>query len=231
MVSNIPIPPHSEVFNTYGDILTNAQLLTRYGFTLDANENDNLTWTIDEVSQNCKQPGELLRMINDDFIVNQLREISSQSQLIYNTPPGLFLGINGDGRVSDKLWILLGLLSSDCGPSAGPTALLRRLIDLQLLVESQTEFSDDSDSENKQSVPLGADPALLDMLLKMAYSIISLCGARKRNGGVPGSEYQNLGDVLDVSAFVPADEHVIHGFIQRLCLWLRVGREQRSPSL
>ena len=214
MVSNIPIPPHSEVFNTYGDTLTNAQLLTRYGFTLDANENDSLTWTIDEVSQNCKQPEELLRIINDDFIVNQLREISSQSQLIYNTPPGLFLGINGDGRVSDKLWILLGLLSSDCGPSA----LLRRLIDLQLLVESQTEFSDDSDSENKQSVPLGADPALLDMLLKMAYSIVSLCGARKRNGGVPGSEYQNLGEVLDVSAFVLADEHVIHGFIQRLCL-------------
>lgn len=231
MVSNIPIPPHSEVFNTYGDTLTNAQLLTRYGFTLDANENDNLTWTIDEVSQNCKQLGELSRIINDDFTVNQLREIFSQSQLIFITPPGLFLGINGDGGVSDKLWILLGLLSSDRGTSAGPAALLRRLIDQQLLVESQTQFSDDSDSENEQSVPLGADPALLDMLLKMAYSIVSLCRARKRNGGVPGSEYQNLGDVLDVSAFVPADEHVIHGFIQRLYLQLRVGQEQRSPSL
>jgi len=203
MVSNIPIPPHSEVFNTYGDTLTNAQLLTRYGFTLDANENDNLTWTIDEVSQNCKQLGELLRIINDDSTVNQLREVFSQSQLIYNTPPGLFLGINGDGRISDKLWILLGLLSSGRGISAGATALLRRLIDLQLLVESQMQFSDDSESENKQSIPLAADPALLDMLLKTAYSIVSLCRVRKRNGGIPGSEYQNLGDVLDVSAFVP----------------------------
>jgi len=44
MVSNAPILPYSEVFNTYGENLTNAQLLVRYGFALDENENDCITW-------------------------------------------------------------------------------------------------------------------------------------------------------------------------------------------
>ncbi|KAJ7712157.1 hypothetical protein B0H16DRAFT_1814870 [Mycena metata] len=51
MVSNLPIPPHSEVFNTYGETLTNAQLLVQYGFILDGNDNDHLTWTFDELAQ------------------------------------------------------------------------------------------------------------------------------------------------------------------------------------
>jgi len=44
MVSNAPILPYSEVFNTYGENLTNGQLLVRYGFSLDENENDCITW-------------------------------------------------------------------------------------------------------------------------------------------------------------------------------------------
>jgi len=44
MVSNTPILPYSEVFNNYGAKLTNAQLLVRYGFALDENENDCITW-------------------------------------------------------------------------------------------------------------------------------------------------------------------------------------------
>jgi hypothetical protein len=41
--------PASEVFNTYGARLTNAELLVRYGFVLDANDNDILTWTTEEI--------------------------------------------------------------------------------------------------------------------------------------------------------------------------------------
>ncbi|PSR73797.1 hypothetical protein PHLCEN_2v10367 [Hermanssonia centrifuga] len=49
MVSNLPIPPYSEVFNTYGERLTNAQLLTRYGFVLDGNESDVVSFGIDDI--------------------------------------------------------------------------------------------------------------------------------------------------------------------------------------
>ncbi|KAL5531645.1 hypothetical protein ACEPAG_4522 [Sanghuangporus baumii] len=44
MVTNAPILPFTQVFNTYGEHLTNAQLLVRYGFVLDVNENDVLAW-------------------------------------------------------------------------------------------------------------------------------------------------------------------------------------------
>jgi hypothetical protein len=40
MVSNAPVGAGEEVFNTYGDGLSNAQLLVRYGFALDGNEHD-----------------------------------------------------------------------------------------------------------------------------------------------------------------------------------------------
>lgn len=40
MVTNLVVSAGAEVFNTYGEHLTNAQLLARYGFALDGNEND-----------------------------------------------------------------------------------------------------------------------------------------------------------------------------------------------
>lgn len=46
MVANAAIPPHTEVFNVYNDRLTNAQLLTHYGFILDSNENDVIAWEL-----------------------------------------------------------------------------------------------------------------------------------------------------------------------------------------
>ena len=49
MVSNLVIPPGEEVFNTYGEHLTNAQLLARYGFVLDGNENDVVTFGSDDL--------------------------------------------------------------------------------------------------------------------------------------------------------------------------------------
>lgn len=41
-----PIPPCSEVFNTYGT-LSNATLLSRYGFTLPENERDTVRMVMD----------------------------------------------------------------------------------------------------------------------------------------------------------------------------------------
>jgi len=49
MVSNTYILSLTEVFNTYGDGLTNAQLLSQYGFILDMNDNDRISWTATEV--------------------------------------------------------------------------------------------------------------------------------------------------------------------------------------
>lgn len=44
MVTNAPIVPFAEIWNTYGETLTNAELLVRFGFLLDSNENDVIVW-------------------------------------------------------------------------------------------------------------------------------------------------------------------------------------------
>lgn len=49
MVANALVPPGEEIFNTYGASLSNAELLVRYGFMLDVNDNDILSWTTEEI--------------------------------------------------------------------------------------------------------------------------------------------------------------------------------------
>ena len=44
-----PIPPFSEAFNTYGS-LSNATLLSRYGFILSENEHDTIRMVLDPLS-------------------------------------------------------------------------------------------------------------------------------------------------------------------------------------
>lgn len=46
MVTNTVVPPGEEVFNTYGEDLSNADLLVRYGFMSDVNENDRVSFPI-----------------------------------------------------------------------------------------------------------------------------------------------------------------------------------------
>lgn len=50
MMTNAPIPPYTQIFNTYGDFLSNAQLLVRYGFLLDGNERDFISWDLNQLS-------------------------------------------------------------------------------------------------------------------------------------------------------------------------------------
>ncbi|KAG8929985.1 hypothetical protein FRC02_004798 [Tulasnella sp. 418] len=46
MVTNVPIEANEEIFNTYDSHLSNAQLLCHYGFSLEGNANDEVTWDL-----------------------------------------------------------------------------------------------------------------------------------------------------------------------------------------
>lgn len=89
MVANLPIGGNEEVFNTYGDGLTNAQLLCHYGFMLDGNENDSITWTTDELLQiNEKDAAKTER---EGSLLPQWKVLASRllnhwdgSQMVYN---------------------------------------------------------------------------------------------------------------------------------------------------
>jgi N-lysine methyltransferase SETD6 len=208
MVSNTYIPPLTEVFNTYGDGLTNAQLLSQYGFILDMNDNDRVSWTATEVLHNLA-PGQYTDGDVKEFLT-QLRQavpliptqhvLFKHSQLVYFNPLTIDeFCLNSEGKISHHLWILLLLVACravrlDFGVN------LRRLLDLQVDLESLVPADDDDDEEVGTSPRTdGFDPELLGLLLEMSSSIATLCFKRKRTGATPGVSTFDLLDLLDVS--------------------------------
>ena len=210
MVSNICIPPLTEVFNTYGDVLTNAQLLSQYGFILDMNDNDRVSWTATE-ALHILAPGQYSDTDLKEFLT-RLRQavpliptnhiLFEHSQLVYFNPLAIDeFCLNSEGKISHHLWILLLLvacravrlyLSVDFGVN------LRRLLDLQVDLESLVSADDDDDDEVETSLD-GFDPELLGLLLQMSSSIATLCFKRKHTSGKPGFTNLDLLDLLDVS--------------------------------
>ena len=125
MVVNAAVAPDGEVFNTYGAKLTNAELLVRYGFMLDSNDNDILTWTMEEV---WDAAGSALtnvppRRRDDDAGYATCMEILrdwqydagwGDSDLVIDTEPDENrnpLYMTADGVLSHKLWLAIALVS------------------------------------------------------------------------------------------------------------------------
>ena len=200
MVSNTYIPALTEVFNTYGD-LTNAQLLSQYGFMLDMNDNDRVSWTAAEVLYDLV-PGQYTDADLEEFLT-QLRQavpliptkhvLFKHSQFVYFNPLTIDqFCLNSEGKISHHLWILLLLVACramrlDLGVN------LKRLLDLQVDLESLVSAGEVGTS------PMTDDfnPELLGVLLEMSSSIATLC--LKRSSVSPGCPTSDLLDLLDVS--------------------------------
>jgi hypothetical protein len=123
MVANAAIAPGEEIFNTYGARLSNAELLVRYGFMLDANDNDILTWTIEEIWDaagaalaDC-QPRRWNNEAGYGLCMEILRdwqydvgwtdsELVIDTELDKNSNP---LYMTADGVLSHKLWLAIAL--------------------------------------------------------------------------------------------------------------------------
>ncbi|KAF8806667.1 SET domain-containing protein [Phlegmacium glaucopus] len=208
MVSNACIPPLTEIFNTYGDDLTNAQLLTQYGFTLDINDNDRVSWTAAE-ALHILTPVLLTEGDLKEFLTH-LRQalplipgdhpLFEHSQLVYFNPLTLDeFCINDEGKVSHYLWILLALLACRALGlclSVDVGAILRRLLDLQLDLESLVEVDDEVEA-SPTTMPDEFDPELAGLLLEMSSSITTLCSDRRHANGKPGSSNLDLFGLLD----------------------------------
>lgn len=120
MVTNRPIEPGRQIFNTYGESLTNAQLLARYGFALDGNENDIISWELSELEAPQGMDSRSFVSLVDQVIRIWPRFTGWQeSNLVYQPTtaflPGSLEGgigrhqpalcVNGDARISHQLWI------------------------------------------------------------------------------------------------------------------------------
>ncbi|KAJ7274064.1 hypothetical protein C8J57DRAFT_1178190 [Mycena rebaudengoi] len=211
MVSNLPIPPNTEVFNTYGETLSNAQLLVQYGFILDANENDHLTWTFAELAHftetyftspmawNWDAVGGLEQFQNLHAAVNSLPWDSlSDSELVFCDRTRSFC-LNGDAKVSHGLWLYFALLlclKRDQRPDLTSDELiapLQEMVECQLILE-QTIAEEDAvyvpPSRDVGSPPYG-------LIRALGHTLAAFCRHRCLRTGKSGVETAELGDILD----------------------------------
>lgn len=210
MVSNTAIPPNSEVFNTYGETLTNAQLLTQYGFVLDVNENDHVSWEFNDSVQfldtliprvAAQTPRDALELTWTTLVQSFDQSVFSDSELIF--PHGsdrTTFCVNCEGKISWQLWLLIA--SYICA-RLGSTSMVPVTADeiLVLLtqlgryqVEQETDQDDGDDEGNVREIS-----AKIHLLAKsIASAVVALCQQRKTCIG-DGRDLTNLGDIMDVS--------------------------------
>jgi hypothetical protein len=179
MVVNAAVAPDGEVFNTYGAKLTNAELLVRYGFMLDSNDNDILTWTIEEV---WDAAGSALtnvppRRREDDagyaICMEILRDWQydagwGDSDLVIDTEPDENrnpLYMTADGVLSHELWLAIALVSlrgqSMTIEAAQIWQLVARMARMQIQMEqgqtrARNEGSDNDDDDDDEAYEVRA---------------------------------------------------------------------------
>ncbi|KAJ7250045.1 hypothetical protein B0H12DRAFT_1121337 [Mycena haematopus] len=219
MVSNLAIPPNSEVFNTYGETLGNAELLVQYGFILDGNDNDHLTWSFHELAQFSENHFSASSWSWDAVggrahFQNLLRGITSllwdrisESELVTLDSTHKFC-LNGDAIISHSLWLFFALLvclrngNSSSGPpnNSGLVILLEEMLECQIALEHHIASEEDTsvlvvppqlpDDERRRASPYG-------IILELARLLASLCRARSARTGRAGVEMTELGEILD----------------------------------
>ncbi|KZT66835.1 SET domain-containing protein [Daedalea quercina L-15889] len=133
MIANRPIPPSSEVFNTYGARRSNASLLAWYGFALDGNENDTVGWDFAEVVQalNSSNPSSVepsqqsYKAVLHAWLSSIGSMVTDDSRLVYRPDlddaeersfagPSTVLCINSDAQLSVYLWVYLAICAANC---------------------------------------------------------------------------------------------------------------------
>ena len=220
MVSVTVIPPGVEVFNTYGETLTNAQLLTQYGFILEANENDVLVWDLEQVLDLI--PDNLITIHDVSHVLRSWKRLCQEdwtpgfrSGILYLVDAGesgdYSCALNGDGKISHPLWIIVALFSLGQENSAvleetsePLLSHLHSLLDAQCRVESHLETQEDS--EDRMDGQIGGyayDSTVWKELEQVCQLIIRLCADRKSKTGLVGfpATVSDIGEYFDVCLF------------------------------
>ncbi|KAJ3827615.1 hypothetical protein F5880DRAFT_1474234 [Lentinula raphanica] len=192
MVSNTAIPAYSEIFNTYGETLSNAQLLTQYGFTLDVNENDRIMWGFDELVHlleaevsSASRPRKSVGFTWDELEAAFDKSILSESELIFEPFDTAFC-INCEGRVSWQLWLVV--TSHVCAQVVGSAD---EIFDLShKLAQCQIQKENEEEEVNSRSSDSGS------LARPIATTIVNLCQQRKDRLGA-GTDEEHLGNLID----------------------------------
>ncbi|RXW22374.1 hypothetical protein EST38_g3487 [Candolleomyces aberdarensis] len=217
MVANAPIPPLSEVYNTYGETLSNAELLCQHGFVLEANGNDTLTWTVEEILDTLECTTEPLRSTvlrtwggyrDDPEFMDGFDDSSRLLSLSASSKETAFF-INADGQVSVQLWVLLltisGLQTKQVASlldEAESRHALQSLHGLHIALENQVDdLDDDEDTFGYQMLGQllsSIEGGYIDVLEHAYTLLVTVCRTRMANTGRRGhGGIEDLADRLD----------------------------------
>lgn len=218
MVTNVPISALSEVYNTYGETLSNAELLCQYGFLLEGNDNDTLTWTLEEVLDNLsctdKSLGTFIYRTWDGYRDDPefMDGFDDSTRVLLSSDNSKDVGffINADGQISAQLWILMLTISgiqtkqvASLLDEAESRHALQSLHSLHIALENQVDnLDDDEDTFGYQMLGQllsSIEGGYIDVL-KQAYGLlVTFCQTRKANTGRKGhGGIEDLAGRLDV---------------------------------
>jgi hypothetical protein len=199
MTTNAEILPNEEVFNTYGEKLTNAQLLMQYGFILDPNDNDVIHFNVSEVVSSLSHPHNTWVPQSSGAEMTFPSQSLDTSTLVFAfipPNPDMQFCINSDGKISYQLWRFM--VQCLCG-NAALADTLDELTATQLKLESALqELPPVSDQGKIYQMDIRSLP-LVRVILELAQSIIRLCKNKKENTGYFRCSNEDIGEILDVS--------------------------------
>ncbi|OAV98479.1 hypothetical protein PTTG_08738 [Puccinia triticina 1-1 BBBD Race 1] len=177
------------VYNTYGK-LSNARLLTEYGFMIDANTHDKVHFDLTEVADNTDGqhcPPEQVQVTLRELAATGVFEDDAPNELVGELSEDdtriADLSLDSNARLSPLLW--LTILFYTHAPSPGRPALsagsVRRLLALQ------------SSLLNHHPPPLSAETTdSLAHLLRVAQLVQKLCRARLTQYHLPHTSIDEL---------------------------------------
>ncbi|GBE89776.1 hypothetical protein BKA93DRAFT_405485 [Sparassis latifolia] len=210
MVTNLFVPAHSEVFNTYGARLSNATLLTRYGFSLEGNENDILSWNIYDLRSSLHPMNvDMYERLVSGWTRSRWSVVLEDSTLVFR--PDLendtysqsgsnlrrFLCINSDAQVSVHLWLwaaFRNMRSSGAEQDLDEfVRLLGRVAEMQVQLEHVL-----ADGGEDEGTVHDSDALSRRILSGIATDLCVLCAHRiTQIGAHPELSSAELGEMLD----------------------------------
>jgi hypothetical protein len=212
MVTASAISAGEEVFNTYGATLSNAQLLARYGFALDGNEHDCVTWSLSDLHSLFGVAREAARTLSDVFAVllsrwagadcwdasDTVHNDRGSATDAYTSRPGApRLAVDADGRVSHDLWAW-----------AACRALVARGIDTPRVVELAPAMSEahvrieelaSAMEDDLTELDHAAQPSEVDQCVLDVCGTIVECVRARKEWVSRGNSMEKLGGMIDVS--------------------------------
>lgn len=215
MVMNAPAKSGSEVFNSYDANLPNSVLLARYGFILEGNDNDYITWDVIDLPRTLQ---DCAAAFSDNLVWTQ--ELLAETSLVYDpgdtsatetaTPMTELAARNGstrrmprckvnaDGLVSTDLWVLAAISSMKAADDNFLDTIsksrLQQLARAQVYAENR-EHDEHLIEDSGISVELSLELKLLATLIQ------EVCRSRLLEMYRPELSAAECGNLLDVGFF------------------------------